>query len=69
MTMETLTAHSNEELYNNQVQLLRTFLEHGAITQAQYEQSFQCMTEKMGLEIIGLPTHGVFCCGMTGTGS
>ncbi len=42
------TKLTNEELYNNQVELLKTLLEHNAITQAQYDKSFTDLTEKMG---------------------
>ena len=39
-----------EELYLRQVRLLQTFLEHGAISQAQYNKSFHDLTEKMGMQ-------------------
>ena len=39
-----------EELYLRQVRLLQTFLEHGAISQAQYDKSFHDLTEKMGMQ-------------------
>lgn len=39
--------HTNAELYERQVRLLRTFLEHGAITQAQFDKSYHDLTEKM----------------------
>ncbi len=35
-------------LYDQQVALLATFLEHGAITQAQHDKSLHDLTEKMG---------------------
>ena len=35
-------------LYDRQVATLKTFLEHGAITQAQHDKSLHDMTEKMG---------------------
>ena len=35
------------ELYDRQVALLDTFLEHGTITQAQYDKSLHDLTEKM----------------------
>ena len=35
-------------LYDRQVALLATFLEHGAITQAQHDKSLHDLTEKMG---------------------
>ena len=40
--------HNNEELYYRQVKLLQTFLEHGAISQAEFDKSFHDLTEKMG---------------------
>ncbi len=43
---------TNEELYLNQVKLLDTFLERGAITQAQYDKSFHDLTEKMGMQAL-----------------
>jgi len=39
-----------EELYLRQVRLLQTFLERGAISQAQYDKSFHDLTEKMGMQ-------------------
>ena len=36
------------ELYDRQVATLKTFLEHGAITQAQHDKSLHDLTEKMG---------------------
>ena len=36
------------ELFDQQVELLNTFLEHGAISQAQYDKSFGDLAEKMG---------------------
>ena len=39
--------HTNAELYERQVRLLRTFLEHGAISQAQFDKSYHDLTEKM----------------------
>ena len=35
-------------LYDRQVALLATFLEHGAITQTQHDKSLNDLTEKMG---------------------
>lgn len=40
--------HTNEELYYKQMELLKTFLEKGAISQAQYDKSVHDLTEKMG---------------------
>ncbi len=39
----------NRELYLRQKRLLDTFLEHGAISKAQYDKSFGDLTEKMGM--------------------
>lgn len=36
------------ELFDQQVELLTIFLEHGAISQAQYDKSFGDLAEKMG---------------------
>ena len=36
------------QLYDRQVELLKTFLEHGAISQEQYNKSFGDLTAKMG---------------------
>ena len=36
------------ELYERQAALLATFLEHGAISKAQYDKSLHDLTEKMG---------------------
>lgn len=41
-------------LYLKQVALLKQFLSTGAISQAQYDKSFTCMTEKMGMEGVSL---------------
>ena len=38
------------ELYLRQKHLLDTFLEHGAISRAQYEKSLGDLTEKMEME-------------------
>ena len=49
---ESLERLSPEEkkkiLYERQKRLLDQFLEHGAISQAQYEKSLGDLTEKMG---------------------
>ena len=37
-------------LYLDQKKLLDTFLEHGAISKAQYDKSLGDMTEKMGMK-------------------
>ena len=38
------------ELYKTQKKTLDTFLEHGAITKAQYDKSLGDLTVKMGME-------------------
>ena len=45
---------AKQELYLKQVKLLKNFLSTGAISQAQYDKSFTCMTEKMGMEGVSL---------------
>ena len=40
----------NRELYLKQKELLDTFLEHGAISRAQYDKSLGDLTEKMGMK-------------------
>ena len=46
---ETLTPEQKRRaLYDRQVATLKTFLEHGAITQAQHDKSLHDLTEKMG---------------------
>ncbi len=46
---ETLTPEEKRRaLYDRQVATLKTFLEHGVITQAQHDKSLHDMTEKMG---------------------
>lgn len=46
---ETLTPEEKRwALYGRQVATLKTFLEHGAITQAQHDKSLNDLTEKMG---------------------
>ena len=46
---ENLTPEEKRRaLYDRQVATLKTFLEHGAITQAQYDKSLNALTEKMG---------------------
>ena len=45
---ETLTPEEKRrDLYDRQVATLKTFLEHGAITQAQHGKSLHDTTEKM----------------------
>lgn len=46
---ETLSPEEKKRaLYERQVAMLATFLEHGAITQAQHDKSLHDLTEKMG---------------------
>ena len=39
-----------KQLFLDQKQLLDTFLDHGAISQAQYDKSLGDLTEKMGMK-------------------
>ena len=41
-------AEKKHALYLQQVELLKTFLSHHAISQAQYDRSYRDLTEKMG---------------------
>lgn len=43
------------DLYLRQKELLGTFLEHGAISQAQYDKSLGDLSEKMGVKPNGEP--------------
>ena len=48
---ETLTPEEKRRaLYDRQVAALKTFLEHGAITQAQHDKSLHDLTVKMGYQ-------------------
>ena len=48
---ETLTPEEKRRaLYDRQVATLKTFLKHGAITQAQHDKSLHDLTVKMGDE-------------------
>jgi len=48
---ETLTSEEKRRaLYDRQVATLKTFLEHGAITQAQHDKSLHDLTVKMGYQ-------------------
>ena len=48
---ETLTPEEKRRaLYDRQVATLKTFLEHGVITQAQHDKSLHDLTVKMGYE-------------------
>ena len=53
---ESMTAEEKKrDLYLRQKQLLDTFLEHGAISRAQYDKSLGDLTVKMGMEPNGEP--------------
>lgn len=39
---------AKKELYEKQLELLKTFLQTGAITKEQYEKSLNGLSEKMG---------------------
>ena len=48
---EVITAKEKKrDLYLRQKELLDTFLEHGAISQAQHDKSLGDLTEKMGMQ-------------------
>ena len=48
-TYEQMTPEEKRRnLYDEQKELLDTFLEHGAISQLQYDKSLGDLTEKMG---------------------
>ncbi len=56
MPQESMTAEEKKrDLYLRQKQLLDTFLEHGAISRAQYDKSLGDLTVKMGMEPNGEP--------------
>ena len=42
-----------KQLFQDQKQLLDTFLEHGAISQAQYDKSLGDLIVKMGIDVDG----------------
>ncbi len=50
-----IAEEKKRDLYLRQKELLDTFLEHGAISQAQYDKSLGDLTEKMGMEPNGEP--------------
>ena len=51
LAQEQMTAEEKKRsLYLRQKELLDTFLEHGAISRAQYEKSLGDLTVKMGME-------------------
>ena len=53
---ESMTAEEKKRgLYLRQKELLDTFLEHGAISRAQYDKSLGDLTVRMGMEPDGNP--------------
>ena len=50
---EQTPEEKKKQLFLNQKQLLDTFLEHGAISQAQYDKSLGDLIMKMGIEVDG----------------
>lgn len=42
-----MTNEQKQTLYDRQVKLLKTFLAHGTITEAQFQKSFGDLTAKM----------------------
>jgi len=65
---ETKTAEQKKrDLYLRQKELLATLLEHGAISQAQYDKSLGDLTVKMGMiEPAGKSTVASNFCNMPG---
>ena len=55
MTEQMTADEKKRDLYLRQKQLLDTFLEHGAISRAQYDKSLGDLTMKMGMELSGSP--------------
>ena len=56
MKNEPMNAEKKErDLYLRQKELLDTFLEHGAISRAQYDKSLGDLTVKMGVKSNGEP--------------
>ncbi len=54
---QSMTAEEKKrDLYLRQKELLATLLEHGAISQAQYEKSLGDLTVKMGIDLVMLLT-------------
>ena len=50
-----IAAKKKRDIYFRQKELLDTFLEHGAISRAQYDKSLGDLTEKMGVKPNGEP--------------
>ena len=58
-TGTTAADDRKRELFRSQKQLLDTFLEHGAISRAQYDKSLGDLTVKMGMaDPPGRPEEG-----------
>ena len=56
MENEPMNAEEKKsDLYLRQKELLDTFLEHGAISQAQHDKSLGDLTERMGMQPSGQP--------------
>ncbi|MER2057067.1 MAG: hypothetical protein ABTB30_17415 [Clostridia bacterium] len=53
---EQTPEEKKKQLFLNQKQLLDTFLEHGAISKAQYDKSLGDLIVKMGMDT-GSPGH------------
>ena len=47
---QAVTGRKRVQLYLKQKKMLEDFLEHGAISQAQFDKSFGDLTEKMGMQ-------------------
>jgi hypothetical protein len=52
MQMPSSAEDKKKQLFLNQKQLLDTFLEHGAISQAQYDKSLGDLIAKMGIDVL-----------------
>ena len=50
MQTQSEAEDKKKQLFLNQKQLLDTFLEHGVISQAQYDKSLGDLIAKMGIE-------------------
>ena len=50
ISQETTQDEKERDLYLRQKELLDTFLEHGAISRAQYDKSLGDLTLKMGID-------------------
>ena len=52
MQTQSEAEDKKKQLFLNQKQLLDTFLEHGAISQAQYDKSLGDLIVKMGIDVL-----------------